>query len=135
MKSVVAGIMSRKNNANETEYLLVSSMTSFGEWTGLYYPPGGHVEEGEGESEALQREIKEELNLDVLVQEKLAETPADVEGEVVHWYACEIVGGKMLLDVEEVATADWYTQKDMETLKLWPATKHFFVEYIFKKNS
>ena len=33
--------------------------------------PGGKLEQGESESEALLREIKEELNVDVEVQEKI----------------------------------------------------------------
>lgn len=131
MKHVVVGIISRKNSEGADEYLLVSARKDFGEYTGAYYPPGGHVEDGEHEGEALQREIQEELGLVVTITGKIAETPGDIEGQTTHWYGCEIKGGVMNIDAVELAHAEWFTQKQMENLKLWPATKKFFEKYIF----
>ncbi|HEX4633769.1 MAG TPA: NUDIX domain-containing protein, partial [Gemmatimonadales bacterium] len=36
----------------------------------LWEFPGGRVEEGEGDAQALQRELKEEMNVDVVVGEQ-----------------------------------------------------------------
>ncbi len=43
MKNVVVGIVSKKNERAENEYLLVASNKDFGKYTGYYYPPGGHI--------------------------------------------------------------------------------------------
>ena len=64
MKRVVVGIISRKNTEGVEQYLLVSSKKYFGIFTGYYYPPGGHLEEGEEEVACLKRELKEELGIE-----------------------------------------------------------------------
>lgn len=134
MKHVVVGIISRKNSEGADEYLLVSARKDFGEFTGAYYPPGGHVEDGENEGEALAREIQEELGLKAAVKEKIAETPGDVADQTTHWYACEIDDAPMKIDEQELASWGWFTQRQMEELKLWPATKNFFNSYIHNKD-
>ncbi len=63
IKEVVVGIIYRIRKEGEREYLLVSSKKDFGEFTGFYYPPGGHLEEGENFTDCLIREMKEELEL------------------------------------------------------------------------
>lgn len=135
MKHVVVGIICRTNSEGKDEYLLVSSKKDFGEYTGAFYPPGGHVEEGEDEQQALSREIEEELGLSVVVGEKLAETSGDVAEQITHWYACELDVGDMKVDTEELAHVGWFTKEQMQALKLWPATRKFFENYIFHENS
>lgn len=44
MSRVVIGIVKRETP--ELAWLLMSSKKDFGEFTGYYYPPGGHVEDG-----------------------------------------------------------------------------------------
>ena len=77
MSKVVVGIIVKEDQ--EKSYLLVSSKTDFGEYTGLYYPPGGHVEVGESEEEALKREIKEELGLEIIKSKKVTD---EIESDI-----------------------------------------------------
>lgn len=83
--------------------------------------PKGHVEEGETEVETAVREIKEETNLDVEINEKFryVETysPAeDVEKDVVFFVAKKI-GGDIQVQEEEVNKAQWLTcEEAMEVL-------------------
>lgn len=127
MSRVVVGVLSRKRG-EETEYLLVKARKDFGEFTGYWYPPGGHIEDGESEAEALVREIKEELNLDILPKERIAETPGDIAGQTTFWWRCELIGEAMQLS-DEIIEAGFFSKQEMKDLPLWPATKSFFEGY------
>lgn len=132
MKHVVVGLISRANDKEESEYLLVSVVkSSFGEYSGAYYPPGGHLEAGESEQQALSRELKEELNLQVLPDAKIAETPGDVKDQITHWWRCKIIGGELKHNTDELTDARFFTEEEIKSLRLWPATKKFFEDYIF----
>lgn len=128
---VVVGILSRNTLEDEKSYLLVRSKKDFGQFSGYWYPPGGHVEQDEDMQVALIREIKEELGLDVRVLEKIAETPGDIVDQMTSWWNCELISDQIQIDEDEIAEAGWFTEKEMNDLKLWPATKDFFERFIF----
>lgn len=135
MKHVVVGIISRLNNQDEKEHLLASSKRDFGQFSGFYYPPGGHLEEDEDEVTALAREIREELGVIVNPINKLAETESDIKNQITHWWRCELDDGqKLVIDKTEIADAGWFTKKQMSKMDIWPATKKFFDEYIFNES-
>ena len=78
--------------------------------------PKGHVEEGETEVETAKREIKEETNLDVEINENYRYTekysPAEgIEKEVVYFVAKKI-GGEIKVQEEEVKNVEWLTYKN-----------------------
>lgn len=130
MKKVVVGVVSRQSDSGETEYLLVSSAKDFGKYTGYYYPPGGHVEEGEDIEQALLREIEEELSLKAHIVRHVAITPGDVPDQETHWYECT-VEGDMKID-PELQDARYFTRAEIEDGKIWPATQSVFRDYIFQ---
>lgn len=130
VKHVVVGIIERKNSANEPESLLISAKKDFGNFTGFYYPPGGHLEQNEDEKAALIREIKEEIGLTVEPMEKLAETDSDIENQTTHWWRCRIISGELKINTSEIAAAKFFSKNEMSKLNLWPATKAFFEKYI-----
>ena len=133
MLKVVVGIIVKKDI--EDSYLFVSSKTDFGKYTGYYYPPGGHVEEGESEVDALKREIKEELDIDLLKVKKITdEIESDVKDQKTIWYLCEVENYNFEFDKEELKDARFFTRKEMEEINLWLATKVLFENYIFKNN-
>ena len=73
--------------------------------------PKGHVEEGETEVQTAIREIKEETNLDVIINEKFryVETYSpkeDVKKDVVFFVAKKI-GGEIIAQEEEVQNIIW----------------------------
>ena len=127
---VIVGIVSR-DRGEKLEYLLVSSMKDYGEFTGFYYPPGGHVKEGEDIRIALAREFKEELGIDVEVGREIAETGGDVKKQITHWWGCVASSFVINIQDENVADAKWMTKEEIvKSDKVWPATKKFFVEHI-----
>ena len=73
--NVVAAIIKKDNK-------ILATQRGYGEFEGLWEFPGGKIEEGETKEEALVREIKEELNADIIV-EKFA---LDLEWQYPNFY-------------------------------------------------
>jgi 8-oxo-dGTP diphosphatase len=132
MKHGVVAIIFKENETKEKEYLFVKRTKDYGEFTHMYAPPGGGIEEGESEEEALKREIKEELGWDIYNLQKIADTVGDLSDNMLHWYACEIDNSQeMVVQEDELAEVLFVTKEQIEALNTWPATKKFFEEYIF----
>lgn len=132
MIHTIVGIISRLNSENKKEYLLVKSLKDFGEYTGFYYPPGGHVEDGEELSVALARELKEELLIDAFPIKEVVAFPADMKDELTHYWDCDTSS----IDIEnynrvELADVRWFTRDEMESVDVWPVAKKVFEQYIF----
>ena len=74
--------------------------------------PGGKVDPGETLSQALSREIHEELNINIRVHEKLAqEKYKDNEINIVlHYFLCSIIDGTIKLNEHEAM--EWVEKKD-----------------------
>ncbi|HUS52031.1 MAG TPA: NUDIX hydrolase [Candidatus Bathyarchaeia archaeon] len=130
MKKVVLGIISRINKKGKKEYLLINTTKDFGEFTGFYYPPGGHQKKGETEKQTLIREIREELSLTVEPVKKIVETPGDVKEEKDSWWFCKILEGKPKMKIGEIANFGYFTHGQIKKMKIWPATSKFFKKYL-----
>lgn len=130
MTHVVVGIIQKDHPLS---YLLVSSKRDFGEYSGYYYPPAGHIEDGEDELMALKREIHEELGLNVVSAQKITDTMGDIENQKTSWYICEVDDYDFTIDNQELKDAGFFTQKDMEAMKIWPATQEVFKKFILKE--
>ncbi|OGM11420.1 hypothetical protein A2Z22_00885 [Candidatus Woesebacteria bacterium RBG_16_34_12] len=134
MNQVVVGIISRETRRG-IEYLLLSSKRDFGKFTGFYYPPGGHLENGENEENALVREIKEELRIKVKPINKVAETSSDIKGQLTHWWMCQADTSKIKIQTDEIKNLRWFTREEIiKSKNIWPATKNIFQKYIFDKS-
>ncbi len=76
--------------------------------------PGGKVMEGESFEEALLREIKEELNIIIILQDKIAEEKYKDEkiDLVLHYYLCNEKSGTIKLNEHEDLA--WVEKKDFD---------------------
>ena len=76
--------------------------------------PGGKVMEGETFKEALLREIKEELNIIIILQDKIAEEKYKDEkiDLVLHYYLCNEKSGTIKLNEHEDLA--WVEKKDFD---------------------
>ena len=76
--------------------------------------PGGKVEKNETFEEALLREIKEELNIKIVLQDKIAEEKYKDEkiDIVLHYYLCNEKSGTIELNEHEDLA--WVEKKDFD---------------------
>lgn len=99
--------------------------------TGLWLPPGGHIEENETPDKALIREIKQEIGLEI----KILNTPKiPHKGNIIEqlaipfycnthklidhlhycsFYICKPLTKEIVLDEKEIKGYGWFSKKDL----------------------
>lgn len=94
---------------------------SYGEFADMWEFPGGKIELGESREEALIREIKEELELDINNLEYLTTVEYDYPNFqlTMHCFICEICGGELVLNAHN--DAKWVSLEELSTQKWVPA--------------
>jgi ADP-ribose pyrophosphatase YjhB (NUDIX family) len=115
------------------EYLLIrpTDYKNFSEYQDAWYPPTGHIKESETVGHALIRELKEELNLDIVPVELFSEWEQDVPGEWAYWWSCKIIRGEIKKS-SEILDYKYFPADEIKDLKLWPAERKFFEKFIWK---
>lgn len=93
---------------------------------GLWEFPGGTVEEGESFKEAVVREIKEELGVDVEVIEEISKFEDSDETLTINitLFSCKIISGKIMS--LECKSAKFFDKEKVGQLKLAPADRKIF---------
>ena len=123
MLDVVAGVI--KNNDNK---ILICQRGLHKDHGGMWEFAGGRVEDGETFEEAIVREMKEELEIEVKPIRRLGSHQYEYPNLAINLMAieCEHVGGE-LIRTEHEAIA-WVTPEEMKNYKFTPAD-----EFIVKK--
>lgn len=116
---VVAAVIQAVNDKNEP--VIFATQRGYGEYKDGWEFPGGKIEAGETPSEALVREIKEELDTTIIVG-KLIDT-IEYDYPTFHLsmdcFFCTIAAGRLLLKEHEAAR--WLTKDELYSVDWLPA--------------
>lgn len=111
---VVAAIIQKENK-------ILATKRGYGEFINMWEFPGGKIESGETKEQALVREIKEELNIEISV-DKFA---IGIEYQYPNFYLfmscfmCSIKEGS--IELLEHNDGKWITKEELNTLNWLPA--------------
>lgn len=112
---VVAAIFERDGK------ILLACRPPSGDQAGLWEFPGGKVESGESQTQALIRELREELAIDAAPGRYVASHSRPVSGRIIHlhaWHVPHWRGEMQLLSHSELA---WCTPEQARDYPLAPA--------------
>ena len=111
---VVAAVIRNDN-------MIFATARGYGEFEGQWEFPGGKVEEGETPQEALKREIQEELEAVIEVEDFI--TTVEYDYPTFHLsmdcFWCKVVSGELVL--KEAEAAKWLTKEDLYSVQWLPA--------------
>ena len=111
---VVAAILRKDDRIFATE-------KGYGEFKGYWEFPGGKVEIGESLEEALKREIREELQVEIHMEEKFSELDYDYPHFhlTMHCYFCSVLSGEIKL--VEATEGKWLRKEELDSVRWLPA--------------
>lgn len=111
---VVAGVIKDGNK-------IFATQRGYGDFKGGWEFPGGKMEPGETPQQALARELKEELTVDVSVEDFICTVEYDYPNFhlTMHCFYCSVIGGELKLLEHEAAK--WLEKENIRSVEWLPA--------------
>ncbi len=111
---VVAAIIRKDNH-------IFATQRGYGEWKDWWEFPGGKVEAGESPEEALQREIREELETHIVIERLVTTVEYDYPSFhlTMHCFLCHVESGSLTLKEHEAAR--WLSKDELHSVRWLPA--------------
>ncbi len=109
-----------------------ATQRGYGEFEGMWEFPGGKIEPGESRKVALRREIREELGVDIVIENLLCTTEYDYSSFhlTMHCYLCSVASGE--IELREHKSARWLTAETLDSVEWLPADKDVIDKLITK---
>lgn len=85
--------------------------------SGYWCPVSGRIEEDETQEAALNREVREEVGLEVTAVKKVAEIPSHDGQFTLHFWTTDVVAGEARINSHEVAELRWVTLTELKQLQ------------------
>jgi 8-oxo-dGTP diphosphatase len=100
---------------------IFATARGYGDFKGQWEFPGGKIEAGETPQEALSREIREELDVEIKVGDLIDTIEYDYPNFHLSMdcFWCEVAKGNLIL--KEAQEAKWLTKADMYSVQWLPA--------------
>lgn len=100
---------------------ILATQRGYGEYKGWWEFPGGKMEPGETEEQAIVREIREELNVGIGVERKVCTVEYDYPQFhlVMHCFWCSLAGG--VPELKEHQSAQWLEREQWNSVEWLPA--------------
>lgn len=116
---VVAAVIRSENENGEP--IIFATQRGYGEYKDGWEFPGGKIEEGETPENALVREIKEELDTEIVVEDLIDTIEYDYPTFHLSMdcFFCRLVGGNLVLKEHEAAK--WLTKEQLDSVDWLPA--------------
>ncbi|OPJ62583.1 8-oxo-dGTP diphosphatase MutT [Clostridium oryzae] len=111
---VVAAVIKHENK-------IFATRRGYGDFENMWEFPGGKIEAGETREEALIREIKEELELDIKISKYITTVDYDYPNFhlTMHCFMCDVCGGEMHLNAHNAVK--WVMIEELDNLRWVPA--------------
>lgn len=118
---VVAAVIADENGR------IFATQRGYGEWKDWWEFPGGKIENGESKEEALRREIREELDAEIVVGELLQTVNYDYPlfHLTLHCFRCTVNG---TMTLKEHEAAKWLKQEELKSVRWLPADEEIITE-------
>ena len=100
-----------------------ATQRGYGEWQDFWEFPGGKMEPGESPEEALKREIWEELETKIVVEQLVTTVEYDYPRFhlTMHCFWCHVESGSLTLKEHEAAR--WLSRENLDSVNWLPADK------------
>lgn len=102
---------------------IFATQRGYGDMQGGWEFPGGKIEAGETPEAALKREIQEELDTQIVVEQFITTVEYDYPNFhlTMHCYWCRVASGTLTL--KEHKAARWLSTEELDTVDWLPADK------------
>lgn len=113
---VVAAVIKKENK-------IFCTQRGYGDFKGYWEFPGGKIEDGETPQEALIREIKEELDVDISIGKMIKTIEYDYPEFHLSMdcFWCELISGE--IELKEHEDAKWLDKGNIDSVDWLPADK------------
>ena len=101
----------------QEKYKIYATARGYGDYKGQWEFPGGKIEPGETPQQALKREIEEELDTEIAVEDLIGTIEYDYPAFHLSMdcFWCEVVSGDLVL--KEAEAVRWLTKEEFDSVQ------------------